>query len=47
MNAIQAGFDRSDLENPMGGRAKKRTAASTSLMGGFETEILMQPKTSA
>ena len=28
----------------LGGRAKKRTAASTSLMGRFETEILTQSK---
>ena len=28
----------------VGGRAKERTAASTSLIGRFETEILTQPK---
>ena len=28
----------------VGGRAKERTAASTSLMGRFETEILTQPQ---
>ncbi len=32
------------MRNVVGGRAKERTAASTSLMGRFETEILTQPK---
>jgi len=32
-----------DMRQVVGGRAKERTAASTSLMGGFETEIC-QPK---
>jgi len=32
------------MRQVVGGRAKERTAASTSLMGRFETEILTQPK---
>jgi hypothetical protein len=32
------------MRNVVGGRAKERTAASRSLMGRFETEILDQPK---
>ena len=32
------------MRQVVGGRAKQRTAASTSLMGRFETEILTQPK---
>ena len=32
------------MRNVVGGRAKERTAASTSLMGRFETEILAQLK---
>ncbi|MGB2809084.1 MAG: IS1380 family transposase [Sedimentisphaerales bacterium] len=32
------------MRNVVGGRAKERTAASTSLMGRFETEILVQSK---
>jgi hypothetical protein len=32
------------MRQVVGGRAKERTAASTSLMGRFETEILAQPK---
>ena len=32
------------MRNIVGGRAKERTAASTSLMGRFETEILTQPE---
>ena len=35
------------MRQVVGGRAKERTAASTSLMGRFETEILTQPQTSA
>ena len=32
------------MRQVVGGRAKERTAASTSLMSRFETEILTQPK---
>lgn len=32
------------MRQVVGGRAKERTAASTSLMGRFETEILTQPQ---
>ena len=32
------------MRHVVGGWAKERTAASTSLMGRFETEILTQPK---
>jgi hypothetical protein len=32
------------MRQVVGGRAKERTAASTSLMGRFETEILRQPE---
>jgi len=32
------------MRHVVGGRARERTAASTSLMGGFETEILTQPQ---
>jgi hypothetical protein len=35
------------MRQVVGGRAKERTAASTSQMGRFETEILTQPRTSA
>ncbi len=32
------------MRQVVGGRAKEQTAASTSLMGRFETKILMQPQ---
>lgn len=32
------------MRQSLGGRAKERTAASTSQMGRFETEVLTQPK---
>lgn len=32
------------MRQVVGGRAKERTAASTSLMGRFETELLTQPQ---
>ncbi len=32
------------MRNIVGGRAKEQTAASTSLMGRFETEILTKPE---
>ena len=35
------------MRQVVGGRAQERTAASTSLMGRYETEILTQPQTSA